>query len=55
MARTPTRATSAEDAYSKASEPKELYLVPKAGHVDLYDRVDMIPWDKLDSFYTDNL
>jgi len=44
-----------EDAYSKASEPKELYLVPGAGHVDLYDQVDLIRWNKLVTFYTDNL
>ena len=27
-----------EDAYSKAAEPKELFVVPGATHVDLYDR-----------------
>jgi hypothetical protein len=26
-----------------AGEPKELYIVPGAGHVDLYDRVNLIP------------
>ena len=36
-----------EDAYKLAAEPKELYIVPGAGHVDLYDRVNLIPWDKL--------
>ncbi len=40
-----------EDAYRRAAEPKELYLVPNAGHADLYDRVDVIPWDKLVSFF----
>jgi len=30
-----------------AAEPKELYVVPDAGHVDLYDRIDLIPFDKL--------
>lgn len=40
-----------EDAYRLAAEPKELYLVPNAGHVDLYDRVDVIPWEKLYSFF----
>ncbi|HEY8720920.1 alpha/beta hydrolase [Pengzhenrongella sp.] len=44
-----------QDAYRLASEPKELYIVPGAGHVDLYDRVNLIPWDKLDAFYTDHL
>jgi uncharacterized protein len=27
-----------KDAYSKAAEPKELFVVPGASHVDLYDR-----------------
>lgn len=40
-----------EEAYRLAAEPKELYLVPKAGHVDLYDRVNLIPFDKLESFF----
>jgi fermentation-respiration switch protein FrsA (DUF1100 family) len=44
-----------EHAFKKASEPKELYLVPNAGHVDLYDRVDLIPWEKLTSFFTKHL
>jgi hypothetical protein len=41
-----------QDAYAKASEPKELYIAPKATHVDLYDQVDLIPWDKLTTFFT---
>ena len=41
-----------EDAYKLAAEPKELYIVPDAGHVDLYDRVNYIPFDKLTSFFT---
>lgn len=44
-----------QDAYKRAAEPKELVLVKGAGHVDLYDRVNLIPWDKLTSFFTDNL
>ncbi len=44
-----------EDAYSKAAEPKELIVVPGAGHVDLYDRTDLIPFDKLISFFRQNL
>lgn len=40
-----------EEAYRLAAEPKELFLVPKAGHVDLYDRVNLIPFDKLESFF----
>ncbi|WP_233566197.1 MULTISPECIES: alpha/beta hydrolase [unclassified Flavobacterium] len=40
-----------EDAYKRAAEPKELYYVPGAGHVDLYDRTELIPFDKLQSFF----
>ena len=40
-----------EDAYQKAAEPKELLIVPGAGHVDLYDRVNLIPFAKLTSFF----
>ena len=38
-------------AYEKAAEPKELYLVKGAGHVDLYDRTELIPFDKLAAFF----
>lgn len=44
-----------EDAYRKASEPKELYYVKGAGHVDLYDRIEMIPFDKIETFFKENL
>ena len=44
-----------EDAYKRAAEPKELYHVAGAGHVDLYDRVELIPFDKLESFFKANL
>lgn len=44
-----------EDVYKQAAEPKELYIVSGAGHVDLYDRVDVIPWDKLTTFFNNNL
>lgn len=40
-----------EDAYAAASEPKELYIVPDAIHIDLYDKVDKIPFDKMESFF----
>lgn len=41
-----------ETAYTAAAEPKELLIVPGANHVDLYDRFNMIPWEKLTSFFT---
>ena len=44
-----------EDAYRLAAEPKELYIVPGAGHVDLYDRVGLIPFSKLESFFKEYL
>lgn len=44
-----------EEAYRLAAEPKELYIVPNAGHVDLYDRVSLIPFDKLEIFFKNNL
>jgi len=44
-----------EDAYKAAAEPKELMIIPGAVHVDLYDKVDVIPFDKLTSFFTQNL
>lgn len=44
-----------EDAYRRAAEPKELYIVPGAGHVDLYDRIGLIPFDKLESFFQNGL
>ena len=44
-----------EDAYKAAAEPKELMVIPKAVHVDLYDKTDVIPFDKLTSFFTQYL
>jgi fermentation-respiration switch protein FrsA (DUF1100 family) len=44
-----------EDVYKMASDPKELLIVPGADHVDLYDRMDKIPFDKLADFFTRNL
>lgn len=42
-----------EDAYSKAQEPKELYVVPGANHVDLYDQPEYMKYSlqKLDEFF----
>lgn len=44
-----------EDAYKAADDPKELIVIPGAVHVDLYDRPEMIPFDKLESFFRENL
>jgi fermentation-respiration switch protein FrsA (DUF1100 family) len=50
------RAVSAyfsEDAYRKAAEPKELFVVPGASHVDLYDRPEhlSVSLPKLNAFF----
>jgi hypothetical protein len=44
-----------EDAYKAAAEPKELMIIKGANHVDLYDRVDRIPFDKISEFFGKNL
>lgn len=44
-----------EDAHAAAAAPKELLIIDGADHVDLYDQVDIIPFDKLQSFFEDNL
>lgn len=44
-----------ETAYAAAAQPKELVIVPGANHTDLYDRVDVIPFDKLTSFFKQHL
>ncbi|SDO53211.1 hypothetical protein SAMN04489798_3193 [Pseudomonas arsenicoxydans] len=44
-----------EEAYRLAGQPKELVIIPGAGHVDLYDRVDLIPFAKLTSFFRTHL
>lgn len=44
-----------EAAYRLAGEPKQLLVIPGAGHVDLYDRINLIPFDKLAAFFKTNL
>jgi fermentation-respiration switch protein FrsA (DUF1100 family) len=44
-----------EEAYRLAGQPKELVIIPGAGHVDLYDRVNLIPFGKLTTFFRNNL
>ncbi|WCR09032.1 alpha/beta hydrolase [Paracoccus fistulariae] len=44
-----------ETAYEAAAEPKELLIVPGANHTDLYDKVDVIPFDRIESFFGDVL
>ncbi|WP_119310134.1 alpha/beta hydrolase [Cohaesibacter haloalkalitolerans] len=44
-----------DDAYANAADPKELMIIEGADHCDLYDQVDIIPFDKLQSFFEKNL
>jgi fermentation-respiration switch protein FrsA (DUF1100 family) len=44
-----------ETAFAAAAEPKELVVIPSASHVDLYDRVDIIPFDRLTRFFEEHL
>ncbi|MNJ79829.1 hypothetical protein D3C77_779810 [compost metagenome] len=44
-----------EEAFRLAGESKELFIVPNAGNVDLYDRVNLIPFDKLTQFFQNAL
>lgn len=44
-----------ETAYAAAAEPKELMIIKGANHVDLYDNLNVIPFDKLTEFFTNNL
>ncbi len=45
-----------KDAYKNLKgDNKELMIIPNAVHTDLYDRMDIIPFDKLSEFFTNNL
>ncbi|MCD8375114.1 MAG: alpha/beta hydrolase [Oscillospiraceae bacterium] len=40
------------DAYAKLTgDNKELMIIPDAVHTDLYDRTDIIPFDKIETFF----
>ncbi|WP_207662593.1 alpha/beta hydrolase [Pseudoruminococcus massiliensis] len=45
-----------ETAYSKLTgDNKELLIIPGANHTDLYDRMDVIPFEKLKAFFEEYL
>lgn len=45
-----------EDAFKRLQgDNKELMIIPGASHVDLYDRVEIIPFDRIESFFRENL
>ncbi len=50
-----------KDAYAamthgnKYQDNKELLLIPGASHTDLYDQTDIIPFDRMEKFFNENL
>ena len=44
-----------DNVYEKIAGPKEEIVVPGATHVDLYDQMDKIPFDRLIAFFDENL
>ena len=45
-----------EDTFKKLKgDNKELMIIPGAVHTDLYDNLDVIPFDKIDSFFKEYL
>ena len=45
-----------EDAFKKLKgDNKELMIIPGAVHTDLYDRMDIIPFDKIELFFKEHL
>lgn len=45
-----------EDAFKKLTgDNKELLIIPNANHTDLYDNMDVIPFDKIEAFFKANL
>ena len=45
-----------EDAFKKLTgDNKELLIIPGASHVDLYDNLSVIPFDKIDRFFHEYL
>lgn len=44
-----------ETAFAAAKEPKELMIIEGVSHVDLYDRMDKVPFDAITEFFAKNL
>ncbi len=43
------------DAVHEQAPTSELLVVPGARHIDLYDRTDLIPFDRLETFFLESL
>ena len=41
--------------HEPSAQPKDLMIIKNANHVDLYDRMDRIPFDKMSEFFGRNL
>lgn len=39
----------------QVAKPKALMINPNANHTDVYDRADIIPFDKITGFFKKNL
>ena len=44
-----------EDVHKLSPNNAELMIIPDADHVDLYDQMDKIPFDKLTAFFQKSL
>ena len=44
-----------DEVYKKLAEPKEKLVLPHGQHIDFYDNVKIIPFDKISSFFDKNL
>ncbi|WP_052260413.1 alpha/beta hydrolase [Pseudarthrobacter phenanthrenivorans] len=44
-----------DTVYEQATGPKELVVVPAARHIDLYDRTELIPFNEIQTFFTESL
>ena len=43
---------ASQEAFAKLrGDNKELMVIPGASHTDLYDRMDIIPFDKIETFF----
>jgi fermentation-respiration switch protein FrsA (DUF1100 family) len=45
----------AETAFAAAAQPKDFMIIEGASHVDLYDRMDKIPFDAIAAFFDKSL
>lgn len=44
-----------DDVFDAAAEPKQKLILPGMVHVDLYDQLDKIPFERIDAFFGEHL